>query len=140
MAAKWLAKLLGASTGELVDKVTGFAQAHTGKREFKLALEGLLSKRDERLHERIIARMNAATAVIVAELKHGGKFVSSARPAIVYTGLVAMILQGFEPIPFTLPVEFWYAWSGVVGTYAFRRTSEKIDAARRTKESGSLLD
>lgn len=88
--------------------------------------------------------------VMVAELQQGDNYTKRARPTIIYVGLLAVVLNNilfpwvtWVALTFAenaiklpsieLPAEFWYAWGGVAGIYAFRRTSEKVGEKKNGK-------
>lgn len=93
-------------------------------------------------NEIAVAGMKAKEAIITAELQQDDKYTKRARPTIVYVGLGAFILNYilfpwisyFSSLFFSFelelptiqfPSEFWYAWGGVTGVYAWRRSTEK---------------
>ena len=81
--------------------------------------------------------ITATQNIITEELRQDDKYTKRARPTMVYAGLVAMFLNhivlpwvshftGNQLPEITLPSEFWLAWGGVTGVYAFQRSIEKI--------------
>ena len=64
--------------------------------------------------------------ILVAELAQGDSYTKRARPTLVYSGLVAMLVEGIEAIPFTAPEQFWPIWGGVCGVWIIGRSAEKI--------------
>lgn len=91
--------------------------------------------------------IHAKRDIIVAELQQSDNFTKRARPAVVYTGLGAMVFNycfipffkfvigviaqlggstiTITPEPFALPPEFWWAWGGVLSVYVVGRSVEK---------------
>lgn len=79
-------------------------------------------------------------AIMVAEMSQGNDFTKNARPMVVYAGLFFIFIvyavipfiafiQNRTPKPdFTLPDQFWWAWSGVVSVWVLGRSYEKINA------------
>ena len=78
--------------------------------------------------------------IMVAELDQSDNYTKRARPTIVYAGLAILAINNIvlpwvthflgEVIPkIDIPSEFWIAWGGVTGVYAFQRTQEKIKKA-----------
>jgi len=76
--------------------------------------------------------------IMVAELKQDDKYTKRARPTIIYMGLIVLVVNnvllpwishfiGSAPPAIAIPAEFWYAWAGVTGVYAFGRTKEKLN-------------
>lgn len=87
------------------------------------------------------------TEIMVAELNQEDKFTKRARPTILYSGILIVLLNNIL-LPWatylfglfsvttivlptiTLPSEFWIAWGGVAGIYSFKRTTEKVNKAQ----------
>ena len=82
--------------------------------------------------------------IIESELKSGSALVKFARPAIVYTGLLCILLEIFGIRPLILDTieatdsalksseqilqYFFTVWGGVVGAYVLGRSYEKSNA------------
>lgn len=99
--------------------------------------------------------MSEETKTEQVEIEGGDKFTRRARPAIVYTGLIAILVnhvvvpianrvvewvavfQGIRPEMFEklpeidLPTEFWLAWTSVVSIYVVGRSAEKKGITNR---------
>lgn len=99
------------------------------KLEYELELQKMLQAREDAVTE-------AQKSITVAEMQQGDNFTKRARPSVVYSGLVFIFFNHvFLPcyafftgkvIPtVSLPTEFWWAWTGVVGIWMVGRTLEK---------------
>ncbi len=102
------------------------------------------------IQERENVVVNAKASIMVAEMNQDDNYTKRGRPTLLYAGLVfifivhvlipllswlAVFLGKPTTLPtFTLPPEFWWAWSGVCGLYVIGRTSEKQGGA-----SGGML-
>jgi len=94
-----------------------------------LAINAKIDELENQLASKII---DAKKEVMVAELKQDDKYTKRARPTVVYAGLSFIFLQFVLPyvnyflsleLPApTVPGEFWLAWGGAVGVYAFSRS------------------
>jgi len=125
----WLNKIFGAgikeTAGAIGDVVNKFSEQHLSKRERDLEIERLLAAQAKTAAEAASAVIESKQKIMVAELEHGDKFTKRARPSIVYTGLLAAVIDGIGGIDFTMSPDFWYVWGGVCGIYAIGRTAEK---------------
>lgn len=124
----WLKGLFSGGIQSTVSAIADLSEKHLGKKELKLEIERMLHVRDMALMENLNAELGAKERILVAELQQGDSYTKRARPTVIYVGLIAMILQGLNAVAFTLPTEFWYAWSALVGTYAIGRSAEKVKA------------
>lgn len=119
------------------------------KQQFVLAAEKLVTDRFMAAEESARSSINARMQVIVAEINQGDLYTKRTRPMIARWGLYTIMynyagvptltsaakflgglldnaaLIAMEAQPFSLPTEFWYAWGGIVGTYAIGRSFEK---------------
>ncbi len=156
----WISNLLGGSAGTLVKEVGNIADkfhlSGEEKQQFKLEMEALLQKRDSELEQTLRQEMESKQQVLVAELNQGDNYTKRARPTVVYFGLVLIFLNycaipviqllgGAQSICPTnsdpekcavaagikLPEEFWWAWGGIVSTWAIGRSFEKAGAGNR---------
>lgn len=156
----WLSNLLGGSAGTIVKEVGTIADkfhlSGEEKQQFKLEMEALLQKRDSELEQTLRKEMEAKERVLVAELTQGDNYTKRARPTVVYFGLGLIFLNyclipgiqllgdaksqcppNSDPAVCTvaggieLPAEFWWAWGGIVGTWAIGRSLEKAGANNR---------
>lgn len=157
----WLSNLLGGSAGTIIAEVGNVADkfhlSGEEKQQFKLEVEALLQKRDSEIEQTIRKELEAKERVLVAELNQGDNYTKRARPTVVYFGLGLIFLnyclipgiqflhgkatvqcgQGSAATECTvtsgiqLPSEFWWAWGGIVGTWAIGRSLEKAGANNR---------
>jgi hypothetical protein len=150
----WISDIFGQSAKGLLDGLGGIIdQFHLSpeqKEQFKLQMQALLQKRDDRIQETLRSELAAKERVLVAELSQGDNYTKRARPTVVYVGLAVIVFNycivpvllklggliatlgghtaaldsiGYEPL--TLPVEFWLGWSGIVATWSIGRSAEK---------------
>jgi len=156
----WLSTILGGSAGSIVKEVGNIADrfhlSGEEKQQFKLEMESLLQKRDSELEQTLRQELQAKEQVLVAELSQGDNYTKRARPTVVYFGLGLIFLNyclipglqllmgaqsscptGSNPTDchiaggIELPAEFWWAWGGIVGTWAIGRSFEKAGASNR---------
>lgn len=131
------AKALIGSIGGVLDNLTTSKEE---KMEAKRKVLELLAQRDAEIESTLRTTLQAKERVLVAELQQGDAFTKRARPSVVYGGLAMIFLNyclmpmiafwsGKEMPKFDLPVEFWAAWGGIVGTWCIGRTVEKRGAA-----------
>jgi len=96
-----------------------------------------------RLQEIELEASKSKTEVMTKEIESGDPFLRRARPAIIYTGLLMVIINHWLmpwfawfalillkkniPLPeITIPDIFWDAWQGVVSIYVIGRSLEKM--------------
>ena len=142
----FLGKVFSAAGGGLVKTVGGLVDdlhlSGEEKQDFKLKFETLLQQRDSAIEQTIRAELNAKMQVVRAELLQGDTYTKRARPTVIYFGLLVIFFNyclvplvqtfmGTELQPFALPTEFWFAWGGIVSTYAIGRSAEKRGARGR---------
>lgn len=100
--------------------------------KLQIELQGMLQERETKLLE-------VQKSILVAELQQGDAYTKRARPTVVYAGLAFIFLVHvlFPILSFytrsevpnlALPEAFWWAWSGVVGTWVVGRSFEKHGA------------
>ena len=143
-----LLDLLTAQLGDIVNAVTSVIDdVITNDEErmrAKAELEKVLQARHLKVLENAAATTEAQRDIVVAELQQDDLYTKRARPTVIYGGLVTLFLNEVllpwlahftaTAIPtINLPSEFWWAWGGVVATYAVGRTMEK-----RSRLNGSL--
>jgi hypothetical protein len=105
------------------------------KAETELAVDQLVYDKFAKLEDSFQTEVQAKERIIVAELNQGDNYTKRARPSIIYTGLVIVIVNffaqyicawaGIEPPDAPVPAEFWMGWSGLVATYSIGRTLER---------------
>jgi len=142
----WLSDVFSGSVGGLVksvgDVVDKFHMSGEEKQRLKMEMQQLVQQRESEIEETIRSELKAKERVLVAELQQGDSYTKRARPTVVYAGLVFIFfnyvlvptiqsLAGTNIQPFDLPVEFWAAWGGIVGTWTIGRTAEKRGASSR---------
>ena len=131
----------GGIIGQVGKVIDGLHTSQEEKDAAKLAMEELLQQRDSEIEETIRTELGAKERVLVAEMQQGDPYTKRARPSIVYVGLAMMIINfsliplvtsianifgaSFEVAIKNFPEEFWWAWSGVVGTWSIGRSLER---------------
>ena len=76
--------------------------------------------------------------LVLAEIQSSDTFTRRARPTVVYAGLVFIFtlyvllplvafFKGGNAPQYSLPDEFWWAWSGVVSVWVLGRSYEKVN-------------
>ncbi|MDE1466030.1 3TM-type holin [Spartinivicinus poritis] len=120
--------------GELIDN---FHLSEEEKQQFTLEMQKILNARDNAIEKTIQQEIESREKVMVTELNQGDNYTKRARPSVVYFGLaiisvnyivvpLLIYLSGKPQVqPFSLPTEFWLAWSGVVSTWSIGRSVEK---------------
>lgn len=130
------------SIGETVDR---FVTTDAEREALKLKMQELVLGHVTEAEKSIRAEMEAKQSVIVAEMQSGDTFTKRARPAVVYTGLAAIVLNhviapwashliGAGVPQIALPTEFWYSWSGVVSIWFIGRSAERRGAQHKIIE------
>ncbi|UCC79174.1 MAG: holin family protein [Candidatus Zixiibacteriota bacterium] len=135
-----LSKILGGGTESILKDIGGiidkFKLSPEEKNKLELEFQQLLQKKDAEIEETIRAELGAKERIMVAELTQGDNYTKRARPSVIYAGLVFIFINyclipiiqsiaGASIKPFDLPIEFWAAWGGIVGTYTIGRSVEK---------------
>ena len=143
----WLQTLIGKGTGSIVEKgaeaIAKISAGHLGKKELVLELQKIADAEAARMSAEATAEIQAKERIMVAEMQQGDNYTKRARPTVVYMGL-AVIAWNYALIPtitglyatfwsgasakmqpMDLPMEFWMAWSAVVGIYSIGRSAEK---------------
>lgn len=140
----WLSKIVGGTTKDVANGIGGIIdQFHTSdeeKQKAKLEIEKLLQQDRNQLQESLRAELQAKERILVAELSQGDNYTKRARPTVVYAGLgfiffnyvIAPIFFMPGYLPISLPLEFWAAWGGIVGTWSVGRTFEKRGVSNKT--------
>lgn len=115
--------------GGILERVWPKDASPAEKAAAQVAIETALAAREQ-------AVIEAQKSIMVAELEQSDAYTKRARPTVIYAGLLFIFLVhvigplsaawGGRPLPeMSLPSDFWWAWSGVVGLYVIGRTSEK---------------
>lgn len=138
--------IIGDLIGKVVeagDKVLGrFIEDKDKRREASIELEKILHGEREQLEESYRQELQSKERIIVAELQQSDNYTKRARPTILYTGVVLVLVeviaryiawfsglsfptQGGHLITTFVPAEFWIAWGGISGTYVIGRSAEK---------------
>ena len=124
--------------GEGVSSILAAAGVENSESKNKIALEvqKLVAQKSKAASELIDNEMASRERVLVAELQQGDSYTKRARPTVVYTGLIIVILNhiilpwiayffGFAIPKIEIPDIFWTGWSGIVITWSIGRTAEK---------------
>ena len=118
------------------------------ERAFKMQVQNIVLERDKIQADLHKTKLDAASAVITAELQHGDKFTKRARPTVVYFGLVLifaemfglrlLLLNQFAPDAIIASNEivksFLLGWSGIVGMYGVGRSMEIVKKAKENRK------
>lgn len=125
---------------EIIKPVTNMVDELTTTDEEKSKLKNALTSIENNVTLKYIEleakTVEAKRDVMVEELKQDDKYTKRARPTVVYAGLVILFINhvllpwitfftGSTLPNINLPAEFWLAWGGVCGVYAFSRSTEK---------------
>lgn len=137
--ANWLNKILGAGVTEGIRAVGEVMEKHTGKKERDIAVGKMLVEQANAQMALIKEELGVRERIMVAELTQDDKYTKRARPTIVYVGLLAMIVDGVQAIPFIMPEMFWDGWMVAVSVWAVGRTAEKIGAAGKLGDIASMI-
>ena len=148
----FISNILGGGAKGILDGIGGIIDEVTTTDEermaAKLKVQELLHKENEQVEMTFRRELEAKERILVAELQQSDGYTKRARPSIVYTGLLIALASatskflGSDVDPSTLvPVEFWFAWGGVTGTWVVGRTMEKrgISNGLTRKITGSKL-
>jgi hypothetical protein len=158
----WLSDLFSTRVGSLVERVGLVADevnlSDEQRPQFKQQIESAIQKRDATIQKAIRAQLAAREQSLLKELNQGDSYTKRARPTVVYAGLV-FIGFNYVLVPivsdifgtrmpvFELPDQFWYGWTGIVGTWSIGRTFEKRGATGNvvknitgSKPASSFLD
>jgi hypothetical protein len=131
------------------DTIRKFVTTDKDRMAVQVEVEKIISDRMSKAQDSVMTELQAKAQVLQAELQQGDAFTKRARPTVVYCGLL-MILYNHciiptiqtimnQPVaPFTLPVEFWVAWGGIVGTWSIGRTVEKRGASLGDSKFGKI--
>jgi len=121
---------------EIIDRIWPKQASEDEKLAAAKDLADSISKRDDQV-------VQASKDIIVAEMQQGDAFTKRARPMLVYAGLAFIFLvHVFIPLmvwtalvtgktlpegapTLSLPSEFWYAWTSVVGLWTLGRSAER---------------
>lgn len=137
-------EILGFVSGT-ISPVTNLIDNISTTKEEKMTLKAEIMKIQNSITEKYIemeTKINDAKGkIMVAELQQQDKYTKRARPTIVYAGLAILFINhvllpwwsyfsGNIPPSINLPSEFWLAWGGVCGVYAFSRGKEKIETMK----------
>jgi hypothetical protein len=136
----WYDKIIGGGLGAMAEGAASIIEAlQSGKikkAEAETMLQELKDKELARTHEDFAVELGAKERIMIAELEQGDNFTKRARPFVIYTGpviVVLLILMHYVcvfakiPIPPTPDFVPWYlgAWASYGSIYAVGRTIEK---------------
>ena len=103
------------------------------KEQLEKEIQKVVLEKEKTLQQEIKEK----TSIIKSELT-SDTFTRWARPSVVYVGLATIVYNysifptlaaasdNVVAFPLELPEAFWWAWSGVVGTWAISRGIEKV--------------
>ncbi len=141
-----LSGVLGFVSG-IIKPATELIDNLTTTKEEKLELKARMMEIENALTAKLIdletRTIEAKEKIMVAELQQTDNYTKRARPTIIYGGLAILALnhvllpwaawfgihifsKAINLPSITLPSEFWIAWGGVCGVYAFGRSKEKL--------------
>jgi hypothetical protein len=142
----WLSNLFSTRVESFVEQAGLVADESNLSNEqtpqFKQQIKSALQKRDSVIESAITKELLIKEQFLLKELNQGDSYTKRARPTVVYAGLVFIGLNyvlvpiisdifGTRMPEFELPAEFWYGWSGIVGTWSIGRTLEKRGATSK---------
>lgn len=98
------------------------------------------------LEQRETSIIQATQNIIVSEMQQGDSYTKRARPTICYAGLLFIftvhvvfpVVSWFwkaQMPTISLPEEFWWAWTSVVGIWSLGRTFERRGAQGKLIEA-----
>lgn len=139
----WLSQLLGGGLGSLFKDIVGTFKADPNK---VLEFQELIAANDQaiRTKEMDLAAKAADVEIqlnqtagenIRAEAATNSKFVSWARPSVIWMGnlvvtwnyaLMPFIGLKWHLVPINLPDTFWYTWGACVLGYVAARTGQEL--------------
>ncbi len=122
----WLTKLTSLGADKIMQGISGIMESHLSRKEQQLEIEKLVHSENMALIAEATQEISSKEKILVAELSQGDPYTKRARPTLVYSGLLAMVVEGIEAIPFTAPEQFWTIWGGVCGVWIIGRSAEKI--------------
>lgn len=131
--------------GGIIDSVTTTDEERMAA---KLKVQQLIHAENQETEKTLRRELEAKERILVAELQQSDGYTKRARPSIVYAGLVialgsatAKFLGSDVDVAGLVPVEFWWAWGGVTGTWVVGRSMEKrgISNGFSQKVTGSKL-
>lgn len=148
----FISSILGGGAKGLLDGIGGIIDGVTTTDEeraaAKLKVQQLVASQNSEVEQTFRRELEAKERILVAELQQSDGYTKRARPSIVYSGLLIALgsavakFLGSDVDPSTLvPVEFWYAWGGVTGTWVVGRSMEKrgVSNGLTKKITGSSL-
>jgi len=139
----------------VIDKIWPPQADPNEKLKAQTAIQQAIEARDNQV-------VSAQREIIVAEMQQGDLYTKRARPTVVYMGLafIALVhvllpvtlkiimvfklggdmsgtelLELRELMDISLPAEFWWAWSSVVGIWELGRTFERRGLANKVISS-----
>ena len=115
---------------DMVDRFIPPQATEVEKAAIQIKIQELIDKREANLLE-------TQKSVMISEMQQEDPFTKRARPMVVYSGLLFIFLVHVliplisfifaKPMPgLSLPTDFWYAWTGVVGVWMVGSTVEKM--------------
>lgn len=134
--------ILTGGVSDIVKGVVGiFDSLHTSEEEKQDAerqVFDMVTSRMAVIEQSIQARFRMVTEIIQSEMASGNIYTKSARPTIVYAGLLIHMLNAFGQMLGAQPIEvdpnFTYVWGGVCGVWIVGRSAEKAGKRSRATE------
>ncbi|MCK5614614.1 hypothetical protein KAR91_72790 [Candidatus Pacearchaeota archaeon] len=137
----WIGDIFKGAAGGIIKEggelAKHFITTDKDRHEFEVQLEQVVTERIKSANAMANTEMDRKAAIIQAEMAQSDAFTKRARPAVVYWGMLlitAQIAGQFFGINVILPEEFWYSWSGLVGTWIMGRSYEKGGGSSKASE------
>jgi len=128
----WISNIFGGTAGHIIKNVgelaDRFITTDQEKKRFEVDLQKIITDRMSKAQALAKEELNRKAVIIQAEMAQSDAFTKRCRPSVVYWGMALITLQiggQFVGVDVVLPEEFWYAWTGLVGTWMVGRSFEK---------------
>jgi len=132
------------------EKTAARAAAEAAKREYELQIGAVVAEYEKGVEETVRSEIAARRDVMLAEIQQGDNFTKRARPTVIYSGLVVIVLGEILGLRYIvlqhlvggteavfqqildasnqILSDFLWVWAGVVGVYTIGRSAEKRGA------------
>lgn len=135
---------LGSAIKPVTDLIDNLSTSDEEKAELKNKLLEIENSYKAKVLEYESKVVESQKEIMVAELQQGDLYTKRARPTVLYAGLIILLVnhvllpwlsyfRGMIVPSIDLPSEFWLAWGGVAGIYAFGRSREKLNNSKVDK-------